>query len=402
MGEGEQPSVHSSRIEPTIMLTLPIQQQHAPPAALLPPLFATWMSELLGGPIPAESTATCDDCAMCRTSDRMLTAHAKTFRPDVKCCSYMPHLPNFAVGGVLIDSSAEGVVGRATVQQRIDAKIGVSPIGLDMSPPYGVLYASSRHDAFGVSRALRCPHYVDEGGRCGIWRYRNSVCSTYHCKFVRGSVGRAFWIRLYQLLAEVESNLERWCVSELQLGEEVLRQLIKLDSWTHTDGPRLTAAALDGECDPAMYRRLWGDRWFGHERDFYIASCRLAESLSWTDMEAIGGAKLGLYSRVTRDAYNQLMDWHVPDPLKCGDFSARVAQPGFVALQAYSAQDQLLVPQAFLTALSLFDGERPTARVIETLRDRGVTLSVAFVRRLVDFAVLVPSTHVQDVDRVPS
>ena len=31
----------------------------------LPPLYHAWMADLLTGPIPRESNATCHDCAMC-------------------------------------------------------------------------------------------------------------------------------------------------------------------------------------------------------------------------------------------------------------------------------------------------------------------------------------------------
>src|SRR5262245_15774211 len=34
-------------------------------ATPLPPLYAGWMEALLGGSLPDESEATCDDCAMC-------------------------------------------------------------------------------------------------------------------------------------------------------------------------------------------------------------------------------------------------------------------------------------------------------------------------------------------------
>jgi hypothetical protein len=360
--------------------------------AMLPPLIACWMDELLGGPIPAETNAICQDCSMCRTPERFVTPNAKTFRPDVKCCTFMPHLPNFSVGGVLGGTSKEGERGRASVEQRIAGRIGVTPLGLDAPATYHLLYANSRTEAFGVSRALRCPHYIDEGGGlCGIWRYRNSVCSTYHCKFVRGAVGRDFWNRLRQLLATVEEGVERWCLSVLDIGVDALACLFNADLGTPAEKSRLSASLLDGLVDSALYHRLWGQAWIDREREFYIAAANAVQSLTWSDVTTICGAKLQLHSRLTRDAYHKLIADALPEYLRPGEFSATMAQPGFVILRSYSPNDQVIAPQAMLDTLMLFDGIRTTTEVLEESKRRGVWLTQAYIRRLVDFAVLVPS-----------
>ncbi len=101
---------------------------------------------------------------MCRPSPETGVA---PFRPDVKCCSFFPHLPNFAVGGILNDTSPETDIGRHSVEARIAAKVGVTPFGLDAPATYALLYAQADH-AFGVARGLRCPHYIEAGGLCGI------------------------------------------------------------------------------------------------------------------------------------------------------------------------------------------------------------------------------------------
>jgi hypothetical protein len=71
-----------------------------PESSTLPPLYAEWAESFLGGPIPAETDATCQDCAMCPPPGKR-PATGVFFSPDVKCCSYMPTLPNFLVGRML-------------------------------------------------------------------------------------------------------------------------------------------------------------------------------------------------------------------------------------------------------------------------------------------------------------
>ncbi|HEY6250973.1 MAG TPA: hypothetical protein VI685_13515, partial [Candidatus Angelobacter sp.] len=66
----------------------------------LPPLFSAWMSELLGGDIPSETSATCNHCAML-AQDGLASQEALVFRPDTKCCTYLPMLSNFLVGRIL-------------------------------------------------------------------------------------------------------------------------------------------------------------------------------------------------------------------------------------------------------------------------------------------------------------
>jgi hypothetical protein len=100
------------------------------PNSPLPPLYAAWMDDLFAAPIPSESDATCDDCAMCAGSDAEKEASGAFFNPQVKCCSYVPELPNFLVGGVLADTSSTSEAGRASMAKRLEAGIAVTPLAL--------------------------------------------------------------------------------------------------------------------------------------------------------------------------------------------------------------------------------------------------------------------------------
>src|SRR5262245_2433326 len=161
----------------------------------LPARYAAWMDQLLG-PIPNEPKATCHDCAMCAPPGSTVATDSPKevvfYDPQVKCCSYTPILWNFLVGDLLADQSAEAVIGRATVERRIEAGVAVTPLGLDRPPSYFALYQHISK-AFGRTHTMRCPHFIDEGGLCGVWRHRESTCVTWFCKHERGGVGKAFW-----------------------------------------------------------------------------------------------------------------------------------------------------------------------------------------------------------------
>ena len=46
------------------------------------------------------------------------------FHRDTKCCTYLPDLPNFLVGRILEDPDPALAPGRASVERRIDARVG--------------------------------------------------------------------------------------------------------------------------------------------------------------------------------------------------------------------------------------------------------------------------------------
>jgi len=99
------------------------------PPSTLPPLYAGWMAEFLDGAVPAETAATCEQCAMC-APDAAAPVSLDFFDPATKCCTYIPSLPNFLIGRILDDASPEAAPGRASIERRIDERVGVTPLGM--------------------------------------------------------------------------------------------------------------------------------------------------------------------------------------------------------------------------------------------------------------------------------
>lgn len=355
-------------------------------AALLPPLYAEWMGQVLSGPIPAESKATCHDCAMCAPAGGTPAA-TLLFDPATKCCTYLPKLWNFLVGRILDDRSPEAAVGRASVERRIDAGIAVTPLGLEQTPVFGVLYQHVP-GSFGRTRSLRCPHYLEESGGCGVWRHRESTCATWFCKHERGEVGKDFWSALHALLVSVEIELARWCAVELDLGSEALGQLFPPRA--RPAPPLSTPEDFDGRKDLAVQRLRWG-RWAGREREFYFAAARLVAPLDWAAIEGIGGTEIKARVALVRTAHARLISKSVPDGLKRApiqlEFHGRLAS----RVQTYSEIDPLDLPNELIGVLSCFDG-RPTAEVLaEIAGETGLELTPGLVRRLADFGILRPA-----------
>jgi len=72
----------------------------------LPVLYADLFPDFFRKEVPAETKATCAWCAMCPSSAsgavESVDGVSRLFRPDTKCCTYYPKLPNYLVGAILL------------------------------------------------------------------------------------------------------------------------------------------------------------------------------------------------------------------------------------------------------------------------------------------------------------
>jgi hypothetical protein len=213
-----------------------------------PPLQQRWLDELVG-PIPKELGCTCDSCV--KLAPKGQEKGPEQYDPETKCCTYMPMLHNFLVGALLDDPDPSLAEGRATVEVRIDAGRAVTPLGLYATQEYLDRYQDGLN--FGRDPSLRCPHYLEHrGGACGVWRHRESTCSTWYCVHDRGDADKKFWREgVAPLLRAVELRLAVWCAEE--------------------EGASETS---------------WG-RWGEEPRGLYRACAKRAAVLGWRDVLAL-------------------------------------------------------------------------------------------------------------------
>jgi hypothetical protein len=349
-----------------------------PAEAALPPLYAPWLREVTGGPIPGETKATCDHCVMLRSPES--PPEAVHFHPATKCCAYQPDLPNFLAGRILSEADPSMAEGRASLERRIERRVAVTPSGAGSGGVFKLLYGHTPQ-VFGRAPALRCP-YLSPEGSCGVWRHRPGVCATWYCKHVRGASGLRFWKLADKLLREVECDLALWCLAELHTGVAELASLAP----ERRDQPDVSE--LDGEVDVPRYRKLWGE-WAGREIAFYQACAALVEPLSWERVQGICGPRVRVLADLVRDAYENLMSDAIPDRLKLGGVRLEWVAEGGLCITAYSEFDPLLISRKLAAVLPYFDG-RPTEDALAAiLSEQGLSLAPALVRRMLDFGVLV-------------
>jgi hypothetical protein len=359
-------------------------------ASPLPPLYAGWFNDLLGGEIPFETRATCSDCAMCESKTEPKTRSANYFNPQLKCCTYLPFLPNFLVGMILAEDDPAMACGRASVETRLDAGLAVTPRGLEWPLKMRAQYTQMEPQAFGRTQSVRCPHYLDgQGGLCGIWKYRNSMCSTWFCKYVRGSVGKEFWENAKLLLSSIEIDLASWCAVQLELDEAALDFLLK-PFLMPGQLPTLTQLDLDEQVDAERQRRVWAN-WYGRERDFYRACAGLAASLTWREVLEVCGPDVQLRARLTQGTYRKLISNEIPTRLRVGPFTVIDVDRGSYSLHNPGiGLDSLQVSERVMRLIPYFDG-RPTTEIVSQLVEKeGLRFTPELLRRLVDFKILAP------------
>jgi hypothetical protein len=199
--------------------------------------------------LPAERFA---DCASCPPAER------GTYHPSSRCCAHLPHVPNLGLGLALEDPSA-GPTVRAVIQGGF-----ALPSGL-WSPP-ARLKATAAVDAagrFGTDPAMTCPLLNPSDMTCGVYAYRNAVCSTFFCVNDHGADGTELWSTLQAFLGNAELRAAHWAMGEAGLSWET--QVSRMAELS-VDLDSLSAAA--GGWTKEALRILWGD-WYGREEAFY-------------------------------------------------------------------------------------------------------------------------------------
>jgi hypothetical protein len=229
-----------------------------------------------------------------------------------------------------------------------------------------------------------CPHYLEESGGCGVWRYRESTCATYFCKFERGNVGKEFWDALHWLLLSAEMALARWCALELDVGTEALAALFPTPGQA---APPPTAEELDGRVAPAENRRCWGN-WAGREREYYLAASRLVAPLRWQQIEALAGPELLARKALVLAAYDRVNSEEVPDRLWAAPIRLQSQGAGARRVTVEAGSAPLSLPVELVDQLRRFDG-RPTTEVLREIREQsGLELTMGLVQKLADFGIL--------------
>jgi hypothetical protein len=251
-----------------------------------------------------------------------------------------------------------------------------------------LLYQHGGELAFGRSRSMRCPHYVEDGGRCGVWRHRDSVCATWFCKHERGAVGRGFWHRTQQLLSSIERDLARWCVMELRLDAATLAEVFPLPTSATGSPPHLAAADMDGRRDSLRLAATWG-AWAGREEELYRACAERVDGLALADVIGICGPEVRALAEIVRESWRKMVAPAAPRRLRVGQLRVIGQDASTCRVVTYSAFDPLEMPRELFAALHHFDGRSVEAARAAMSAAGGPAVGEGLLRKMLDFGVVV-------------
>lgn len=228
---------------------------------MLPPVYQPMFDAFFDRPKIEETRATCDHCAMCSPGDSASPVAMEYFRPDTKCCTYFPQLPNYLVGAILADPSPDAEEGKRRIREQIRRRMGTTPHYLGR-PRKLSLILQNYSAGFGRAESLRCPYFDLENPEksCTIWQHRETICMTYYCKYVGGQRGYDFWVAFKNYLGFVQRKLVK--VAASAVDDTVVEPKFSGTELTLEDIEDLPPKDRD-------YAHWWG-KWASREEDFYL------------------------------------------------------------------------------------------------------------------------------------
>lgn len=348
---------------------------------ILPQLYHSILPPFFDGAAPNEVKAPCGSCTMCPPADRPADPGVVYFRPDSKCCTYHPNLPNYLVGAILKDTSPDLAEGRRRIRDKITKRIGVTPRWVAAPKKYSLLLDASRESSFGRSAALRCPYYEEQGGLCTIWKHREADCSTFFCKHVGGADGQIFWRDLDTYLRCAERKLS---------GHAVLRVASGLTEPTGRAN-ELTLEELEDRAPEALrYTSFWRE-WEGREEAFYEACHDCIAALSRDDFDRIlAGDDHDRNVTALEKSYRRITAPELPERLVLNPtMSLQPAQDGVLAT-TYSRYEPVMLTTTLHEVLGEFSSRETVAEVKERVaREHDITIPDAMLLELYQLRVVV-------------
>lgn len=240
-----------------------------------------------------EKSATCDNCV--RARDKRFSY---TYKPDLKCCTFHPYLPNYAVGALL--EMPDPTVGVQEIRRKIENDEFTLPMGILAPYDYQFKFLTKEESDFGNRSDLLCPYFDGAQNRCSIWQYRGTVCTSFYCRSDHGQNGLKFWAVMSDYLSYVEMALAEECLVQLDFSPRDLSDQLQYLNKKDFDTSEVTQKNIDR----AIMKKLWN----GYENpiEFYKKCFAIVQKLDRNQFkEIIGDQGLELEKEVIEYAHRR-------------------------------------------------------------------------------------------------
>ena len=217
------------------------------------------------------------------------------FSKKTKCCTFKPIVPNYLVGGIIQDDTQNQTLGTY-----IDNNTNIFPLGyFPTSDDLHYYETKVLPDKFGIDDSYSCDFYMD--GNCGIWKYRNAICSTYFCHYFKGFTGKLFWDDVRDFIQFVEDSVSQYCCYELGIPVDYIKNNttnffinVRKAKWVLA-----TKSTLSDD-------DIWGE-WLHKKRQFFIECHALASQLTLDQLIALNPTKYNIQLNALQKSYDYMI-----------------------------------------------------------------------------------------------
>lgn len=246
---------------------------------------------------PTETKATCDDCAMARPKNRRKIFYEK----DLKCCTFYPFIPNYAVGALFAHPEHASFGAMAHLREKIARRRYSLPIGMIPPVSYQVRFNARRENEFGRREDWLCPYYNKEQQNCGIWRHRGSVCSSFYCQSSYGAKGLKFWDELSNYMSYVEMALMEEALAMLDFSPRQVSDLLG-----YINRKEGTQAELKSSVIPEKKARELWNGYYDDQEGFFKKSFEIVSNLDKRSFQELLGETGERLEENLRKAYQKI------------------------------------------------------------------------------------------------
>ncbi|MBC7742135.1 MAG: hypothetical protein H7061_08055 [Bdellovibrionaceae bacterium] len=245
---------------------------------ILPGIYKNFLNASVLKLSVVETKATCDNCL--RSRDKRFSY---TYQSHLKCCTFHPYIPNFAVGALLTENLASP--GLEKLKQKINSREFAFPVGVIAPFEYQFKFLAKEESDFGNDADLLCPYYDIDKNKCSVWQYRGVVCTSFYCRSDYGQDGLKFWAVLSDYLSYVEMALAEECLVQLDFSprdlSDQLLYLNKLDFESSEAVQKTLAVEVD--------KKLWNG--YENKIEFYQKCFAIIQKLDRNQFKEIIGSQ---------------------------------------------------------------------------------------------------------------
>jgi len=243
---------------------------------IVPQIYSGFFTKDLLNIDVTETKATCHNCL--RARDKRFQY---LYKPNLKCCTFHPFTPNYAVGALLTENRES--VGLKAMKHKILNQEFSLPLGLMAPFDYQLKFLTKEESAFGNREDLLCPYFDRSENQCSVWEFRGVVCTTYYCRSDYGQNGQKFWAVVSDYLSYVEMSLAEECLVQLDFSpRDISDQLMYLNR-REFDASEENKNRLSQE----EYKKIWNG--YGDVQEFYKKCFNLIQSMTRKSFKEIIG-----------------------------------------------------------------------------------------------------------------